>query len=275
MKIKSITDKVITFDNGAKLVQYCPFKTETGYAAFSEIDKEALEFEFRKTIQFDVGYAGGIMFGSVKRMFFIPCYRKAKEDSGSVIIAFIDAKGQKHGYVYTYGVYREERKNTGMKNFEKYEQELKYLMSKEERICVTKANKPTKCTRNCENCKFFGFIVDCKKEFVNWLYEEYKETPVLNVDERRFCKAMKHGWIARNSGCAVTHVYKNKPIRREEEDGGVWWQSDYGDVAFRLDVTDCYEVPIDINENLKFDFIKGDDEEPWSIEALLALDCEH
>lgn len=76
MKIKSITDRMITFDNGAKMVQYCPFENETGYAAFSEIDKEALEFEFRKTIMFDVGYRGGIMFGSVKRMFFIPCYSK-------------------------------------------------------------------------------------------------------------------------------------------------------------------------------------------------------
>ena len=94
MKIKSITDRMITFDNGAKMVQYCPFENETGYAAFSEIDKEALDFEFRKTIRFDVGFAGGIMFGSVKRMFFIPCYCNDKDDRGSVMIDFMDKDGQ-------------------------------------------------------------------------------------------------------------------------------------------------------------------------------------
>lgn len=277
MKIKSITDRMITFDNGAKMVQYCPFENETGYAAFSEIDKEALEFEFRKTIMFDVGYRGGIMFGSVKRMFFIPCYRKSKDDSGSVVIDFIDKEGRKKTYVYTYGTYKKEKENTGMKNFEKYEQELKWLMSNEETICVTKANQPTKCTDNCRNCKFIGNRTGCQKEFVNWLYEEYKESPVLNVDERRFCKALKHGWIARGRSGNIAHVYKDKPVRMESEDGFVWWHSTSENAITDANnvVEDFYEVPLGINENLKFDFIKWDDEEPWSIEALLELDCEH
>lgn len=163
-----------------------------------------------------------------------------------------------------------------MKNFEKYENEIKFLLKNNaDRICVTKGNKPTKCILSCGLCRLSDTPDGCKGKLANWLYEEYKEQPVLNLDERRFCKALKHGWITRNSGRTITYVYKNKPIRREEEDGGVWWQADCGSVAFRIDVADYYEVPLDINENLKFDFIKGDEEEPWSIEALLELDCEH
>ena len=75
----------------------------------------------------------------------------------------------------------------------------------------------------------------------------------------------------------MARVYRDKPVRMESEDGSVWWHSISDGVATDYDnvVEDFYEIPIGINENLKFDFIKWEDEEPWSIEALLELDCEH
>lgn len=176
----------------------------------------------------------------------------------------------------TGGVYREERKTTGMKNFEKYEKEIKEIIEEGRDIAVNAEGKPCVCESDCDKCKL-EVKRSCANGLLCWLYEEYKESPVLNVDERRFCKALKHGWIARGRSGNIAHVYKDKPVRMESEDGFVWWHSTSENAITDANnvVEDFYEVPLGINENLKFDFIKWDDEEPWSIEALLELDCEH
>lgn len=162
-----------------------------------------------------------------------------------------------------------------MKNFEKYEKEIKEIIEEGRDIAVNAEGKPCVCKSDCDKCKL-EVKRSCANGLLCWLYEEYKETPVLNVDERRFCKALKHGWIARGRSGNMAHVYKDKPVRMESEDGFVWWHSTSENAIIDVNnvVEDCYEVPLDINENLKFDFIKEDDEEPWSIEALLELDCD-
>ena len=163
-----------------------------------------------------------------------------------------------------------------MKNFEKYENEIKEIIEKEQDLAVNIDGKPCVCKFDCDKCKLSSQEY-CTTSLLNRLYEEYKEPPILNLDERRFCKALKHGWIARGRSGNMAHVYRDKPVRMESEDGFVWWHSTSENAITDVNnaVEDFYEVPLGINENLKFDFIKWEDKEPWSIEALLELDCEH
>ena len=75
MKIKSISDSAITFDNGMDITfdheQDC---CEYNYAAFEEIDDLAKTFEFSEDLIFEsVDY--GFRFGNnPQNMVFVPCY---------------------------------------------------------------------------------------------------------------------------------------------------------------------------------------------------------
>ena len=149
-----------------------------------------------------------------------------------------------------------------LKNFEKYENEIKKIAEKGKDIAVDMMGEPCVCTNDCDKCKL-NFAEDCVNNLLLWLYEEYKEVPVLNIDEWRYCKALKHGWIFRNEN-GFLYVSTGRPFKRDRKP---YWYTE--------GATANYSVPVEINENLKFDFITWEDNVFWSIENLLELDCEH
>ena len=77
MKIKSITEDYILFDNGNTITydhdQDC---CEWNYADFSQIDEECIyNIEFDEELKFEVVEGSGFRFGSCPtQMIFVPCY---------------------------------------------------------------------------------------------------------------------------------------------------------------------------------------------------------
>lgn len=76
MKIKSIDDGAITFDNGMDITfDHVPDCCEYNYAAFEEIDDLAKSFEFSENLIFESVDDCGFRFGNnPHNMVFVPCY---------------------------------------------------------------------------------------------------------------------------------------------------------------------------------------------------------
>ena len=76
MKIKSIDDSAITFDNSMDITfDHVADCCEYNYAAFEEIDDLAKNFEFYENLIFEEVPNSGFRFGnSPQNMVFVPCY---------------------------------------------------------------------------------------------------------------------------------------------------------------------------------------------------------
>lgn len=76
MKIKSIDDSTITFDNGTDITfDHVADCCEYNYAAFEEIDDLAKNFEFSENLIFEEVPDSGFRFGNnPQNMVFVPCY---------------------------------------------------------------------------------------------------------------------------------------------------------------------------------------------------------
>lgn len=75
MKITSITNNWIEFDNGKKITfdhdQDC---CEDNYADFNQLDTIGRSFDFQEPLYFEAVQDSGFRFGNKDAMFFIPCY---------------------------------------------------------------------------------------------------------------------------------------------------------------------------------------------------------
>ncbi len=141
-------------------------------------------------------------------------------------------------------------------NFEYYKDEiLKYVHD----YCSFPAAKNGRISTcgsiDCNNCDFNSPV--CFERRVEWLYAEHIEQPKLTKRERAFCEAFQTGWIAKDSSDVVCW-YANLPVKGD----GLW-------VETGVPVKTAMQIPIDF---WWFDFIKWEDEKPWSIEELLKLD---
>lgn len=149
-----------------------------------------------------------------------------------------------------------------MTNFEFYKEEILNLINSGR--VVAKANgKIVSCgATKCSDCDFKG---NCERNRFTWLYAEYFEKPMLNKYERALCQALYTGWIARNLISNEVWWYEEKPIKDDE----CWYTkkkvgSGYINFSF-------YSV-MNANPKIKFDFIKWNDDEPWSVKELLKLE---
>lgn len=76
MKIVSVTDEEILFDNGNSITfdhvsDYC----EHNYADFEQLDDIARTVEFDPNLEFQACEGAGFLFGNRPgKMFFVPCY---------------------------------------------------------------------------------------------------------------------------------------------------------------------------------------------------------
>ena len=75
MKIKTIDEECITFDNGNTITydhrQDC---CEWNYADFAQLDDIARDYDFNEDLQFQPLECEGFRFGDSRQMFFVPCY---------------------------------------------------------------------------------------------------------------------------------------------------------------------------------------------------------
>lgn len=76
MKIVSITDEEILFDNGNTITfDHRPDCCEHNYADFEQLDDVARAVEFDPDLEFQACERAGFLFGNRPgKMFFVPCY---------------------------------------------------------------------------------------------------------------------------------------------------------------------------------------------------------
>lgn len=102
-----------------------------------------------------------------------------------------------------------------MKNFEKFEKEVKQIVSKNKPISVVN-NKPCVCNPQCSQCRFNknnGDMRGCIVKAFEWLYEEYKEPIKLTRLELEILKYyFKYGYryIVRNGNSDLL-VFVDRP----------------------------------------------------------------
>ena len=84
-----------------------------------------------------------------------------------------------------------------MKNFEKWEKEVKQIVIQNKPIAVVN-NKPYVCDPQCSQCRFNknnGDMRGCIVKGFEWLYEEYKESIKLSRLEYELLKYyIEHGY---------------------------------------------------------------------------------
>ena len=154
-----------------------------------------------------------------------------------------------------------------MKNREKFAKEILDIACNGRSIAVTKENKIVYCSNiSCESCMFdscgkhIGRSQACSDRLREWAESEYVEKkPTITSREKNFLDALLSNccYIARDKDNSL-YVYYDKPIR-----GNKLWISDYA----------CNELLKDMYGSM-FDFIKWEDEEPWSVEDLKKLEVK-
>lgn len=148
-----------------------------------------------------------------------------------------------------------------MKNREKFAKEILDIACKGNIITVTKDNKVVCCDDiKCGQCLFYktdDYGSHCDDEaLMRWAESEYVETPVITSREKKFLDLLlpNYKYIARDKNGFLL-AYTEKPIKILETWG----------------IANCALINM---FDIKFDFIKREDEEPWRIEALKKLEVK-
>lgn len=154
-----------------------------------------------------------------------------------------------------------------MKNREKFAKEILDIACNGGSIAVTKDNKVVCCNDiNCESCMFdscskhIGRSQACYDRVHEWAESEYVEKPTITSKEKNFLDVLLPSckYIARDNNNEL-YIYNEKPIRTDCD-----WYSNDG-ILCRISTRFFGDV---------FDFIKWEDEEPWSIEDLKKLEVK-
>jgi hypothetical protein len=160
-----------------------------------------------------------------------------------------------------------------MTNYEKYRDEIiKILSFGVDGGLAIQNGKPIICDATpCDECDFgvaHTGVCDSGNytpKVVGWLNAEYVEPPKLTEQEKAFLVALHPciKFIARNKDGSLDLFQLKPEKRRTLEDWGVNQPSE------------CLRVGPDQEFlSIKFDFIKWEDSEPWSVEDLLKLEVE-
>ena len=152
-----------------------------------------------------------------------------------------------------------------MKNRQRFAKEILDIACKGKTIAVTKDNKVVCCDDiNCEQCLFnktddyVGYCDDEKR--MQWSESEYVQKPTITSREKNLLDALLPSckYIARDSNNEL-YIYNEKLTRSDCD-----WYSDDG-ILCRISTRFFGNM---------FDFIKWEDEEPWSIEDLKKLEVK-
>jgi hypothetical protein len=149
-----------------------------------------------------------------------------------------------------------------MKNFEKFETEIMRIVREGHNIAIQNGF-PVRCENIfCIKCDFNGIGGQCRDKRREWMESEYKEHPKLNKFEKALCESLQKGWFARDKADNFWYLYDHKP----KKDKDVWR-------SIGKTITQQIRM-VDASPKIKFDFIKWEDEEPWSVAELLKLEVE-
>lgn len=148
-----------------------------------------------------------------------------------------------------------------MKNREKFAKEILDIACNGGVIAVTKDNKVVCCRDiNCEQCLFHKtnyYESYCDYEAtMRWAESEYVEEPTITSREKNFLDLLlpNYKYIAKDKNGFLL-AYTEKPIKILETWG----------------MANCALINM---FDIKFDFIKREDEEPWHIEDLKKLEVK-
>lgn len=155
-----------------------------------------------------------------------------------------------------------------MKNREKFAKGILDIACNGGVIAVTKDNKVVCCRdMNCEQClfhkeDFYGGYCD-DTERIRWAESEYVEKPTITSREKNFLDLIVSKWkyIARDKDKNL-YVFDSLPSK--------------GDNGWRIENISMCDY-CNIFKKLfgdMFDFIKWEDEKPWSIEDLKKLEVK-
>ena len=133
-----------------------------------------------------------------------------------------------------------------MKNIEKYYDEL--LNLKDDVNCYF-----TKHIMK-EKCESKNSCAECGRAFIRWLNEEYRKPIAISADEKVILRNLpeEFKYIARDQSSGI-YIYREKPTKSRYE-----W----------IDETAMSLKPY----THLFQFVKWEDDEPYSIEELLKED---
>lgn len=148
-----------------------------------------------------------------------------------------------------------------MKNREKFAKEILDIACKGGTIAVTKDNEVVNCDDiTCEKCLFNINYDECNCHSIDikrWGESEYVEKPKITSKEKKFLDLLlpNYKYIARDKNGSLL-VYTENPIKILETWG----------LAGCALINGIFDI--------KFDFIKREDEEPWLIEDLKKLEVK-
>lgn len=156
-----------------------------------------------------------------------------------------------------------------MKNREKFAKEILDIACKGGGVAVTRDNKVVCCNDiDCESCifdscdKHIGRSQGCYDRVREWAESEYVEKSTITSRERNFLYSLLSNckYIARDSNNDL-YIYYNKPRRNSMNKSWITDDSNY------------FYVSRNMYGNM-FDFIKWENEKPWSIEDLKKLEVK-
>lgn len=155
-----------------------------------------------------------------------------------------------------------------MKNREKFAKEILDIACSGRSIAVTKENKIVYCSDiSCESCmfdscgKYIGRSQVCLDRLREWSESEYVEKPTITSKEKAFLGLILSKWkyLARSEDKSLC-VFDSLPIKEEDD----WYIENISMCDY------CYYSKKLFGD--MFNFIKWEDEEPWSIEDLKKLE---
>ena len=154
-----------------------------------------------------------------------------------------------------------------MKNREKFAKEILNVACNGRLMAVTKDNEVVCCDNiNCESCMFESLVgrsQACSDRLREWAESEYVEKPTITSREKNFLDLIVSKWkyIARDKDKNL-YVFDSLPSK-----GDNGWRSE------NILMCDYCNIFKKLFGDM-FDFIKFENEEPWSIEDLKKLEVK-
>ena len=143
-----------------------------------------------------------------------------------------------------------------MINREKFAKEILDIACKGNHFGVTKVGEIISCPEtDCTEC-LFNDDYDCDISLERWAESEYVDKPTITSREKHFLDLLlpNYKYIAKAKNGFLL-AYTEKPIKILETWG----------------IANCALINM---FDIKFDFIKREDEEPWSVEDLKKLEVK-
>lgn len=154
-----------------------------------------------------------------------------------------------------------------MTNYEFYKEEIEMRYRECTPFSLTKQNCIASCEIiDCEECVFSCDNnpetrgLNCGDRKIMWAVQEHVDKPKLTKQERKFCELLEDTelWFARQRNMTMPTIFSHKPYKTT-----TCW---HGDTIQSCELRKYC--------NARFEFIKWEDEEPWSVEELMKLEVE-